>query len=168
MSKHFFFFVYSNSQCNIYRNYFFSSPRERNTCNFSTESLFTFLMAPQFIFENISCTSQLDINLPIPISFQEALLAEDEQNCPCKGVRHIAGPGETAVGLNANKTVPFFFFVSVITQARNEMKNNLGCLHGNFLYAFDYLVLTALWIILLLMPICTEFADRIYEVLSHL
>lgn len=67
-------------------------------------------MALQFVFENIYCTRQLDINFPIPISFQEALVAEDEQNYPSKGVRHIVGPGETAAGLNANKTIPFFLF----------------------------------------------------------
>lgn len=100
---------------NIYGNNFFFPHWARNICNFNTE-LFTFLMALQFVFENIYCTCQLDINLPIPTSFQEALLAEDEQNCPFKGVRRIVGPGETAVGLNANKTTLFcFFFVSVIT-----------------------------------------------------
>lgn len=47
-------------------------------------------------------------------------------------------------------------------------KPHLRLLNGNFLYVFDYLVLTALQIILLPMPICIEFAERIYEVLSHL
>lgn len=49
-----------------------------------------------------------------------------------------------------------------------KIKNNLSWLHGNFLYVFDYIVLTALQIILLLMPIYIEFKEKGYEVLSLL
>lgn len=47
-----------------------------------------------------------------------------------------------------------------------KIKNYLSWLHGNFLYGFDYIVLTALQIILLLMAIYTEFREKGYEVLS--